>query len=123
MAGAALGATFTVGTETRSLEFRPRGEDGWKGQVPGTNEKALEPLGSKAFPLHPELVGATGFEPATPRLACDSQGVEIEKERSLKNLPIGREFCPIPQTNSQTNPCLSLSLFLEGGGSANVLAQ
>ncbi|WP_449234565.1 tyrosine-type recombinase/integrase [Azospirillum doebereinerae] len=31
------------------------------------NEKALEPLGSKAFPLHPELVGATGFEPATPR--------------------------------------------------------
>ncbi|WP_209779431.1 tyrosine-type recombinase/integrase [Azospirillum agricola] len=30
-------------------------------------EKALEPLGSKAFPIRPELVGATGFEPATPR--------------------------------------------------------
>lgn len=30
-------------------------------------EKALEPLGSKAFSFPSELVGATGFEPATLR--------------------------------------------------------
>lgn len=30
-------------------------------------EKALDPLRSKAFPPVPAMVGATGFEPATPR--------------------------------------------------------
>ena len=30
-------------------------------------EKALDPLRPKAFSPFPELVGATGFEPATPR--------------------------------------------------------
>lgn len=49
------------------VEFHTAPKDDASAADDAGKEKALEPLGSKAFPVLPELVGATGFEPATPR--------------------------------------------------------
>ncbi|WP_082108958.1 tyrosine-type recombinase/integrase [Azospirillum thiophilum] len=56
-----------VASPSRKQESQTDGMAATKApQEPG-KEKALEPLGSKAFPLPSEMVGATGFEPATLR--------------------------------------------------------
>ena len=52
---------------SRKQESESDGAAAAKAPDDAGKEKALEPLGSKAFPVLPELVGATGFEPATPR--------------------------------------------------------
>jgi len=52
---------------TSTQEFHTEATGDLPSPTEPENEKALEPLGSKAFPIHPEVVGATGFEPATPR--------------------------------------------------------
>ncbi|WP_425455493.1 tyrosine-type recombinase/integrase [Azospirillum griseum] len=52
---------------TSTQEFHTQGTTHDDQAIDAGNKKALEPLGSKAFPLCSELVGATGFEPATPR--------------------------------------------------------
>lgn len=52
---------------SRKQESQTDGAAAPKATQDAAKEKALEPLGSKAFSVLPELVGATGFEPATPR--------------------------------------------------------
>ena len=52
---------------TSTQEFHTGAETEAHSGVEAGNEKALDPLGSKAFPPVPAMVGATGFEPATPR--------------------------------------------------------
>ncbi len=52
---------------SRKQESQTDAEAASKTPQDAGKEKALEPLGSRAFPVLPELVGATGFEPATPR--------------------------------------------------------
>ncbi|WP_143266757.1 hypothetical protein [Azospirillum oryzae] len=56
-----------VAAPSRKQEPQTDGAAAAKATDDAGKEKALEPLGSKAFPVLPELVGATGFEPATPR--------------------------------------------------------
>ncbi len=61
-------ASLRVGIgSTSTQDFHTKAVSGPDGAAVGPNEKALEPLGSKASHIRPELVGATGFEPATPR--------------------------------------------------------
>ncbi len=61
-------ASLRVGTgSTSTQEFHTAPADDASAPDGADKEKALEPLGSKAFPALPELVGATGFEPATLR--------------------------------------------------------
>ncbi|KAA0597220.1 MULTISPECIES: hypothetical protein [Azospirillum] len=52
---------------SRKQEAQTEGMAAEKGTQDAAKEKAPEPLGSRASLLPPELVGATGFEPATPR--------------------------------------------------------
>jgi integrase len=61
----AVGSTQTASTRKQESQTAAA----WQSQTGsnGAKEKAPEPLSSEAFPPVPAMVGATGFEPATPR--------------------------------------------------------
>ncbi|WP_372396889.1 hypothetical protein ABMY26_22630 [Azospirillum sp. HJ39] len=78
-------ASLRVGTGSAyTQEFHAAPIDDESAPDGAGKEKALEPLGSKAFPLPSEMVGATGFEPATlrpPDLRGTAKVLKLNKRR------------------------------------------